>query len=544
MKLSFPRALLSVAFISALMFTFGFTMHKYRYFPYEQLRVLVSRELTRIRGDVNTTEILSHQYSYNVSRISAERDVSTALLPIKINGGRASDLYEFPKTGGAITTIGNLVIVLDRLGSLHVSSPTAELRRLEFPPLPNNLDAYLAAGYAIDTTRFRAYGIKYLDARNTLVVSHEAFDVDHQATRMAVSLLEIDRKTLRAIGTWRTIFMGDLESDGPNDASGGALASDGRDTIYLSIGVYNIKGTNIAQQADSKFGKIFEINLSTGKARMLSMGHRNPQGLTMTSAGELWSTEHGPAGGDELNLIEAGFNYGWPIVTLGTDYGTYDWSVSQPVGRHTGFQSPIFAWVPSIAVSRVIEVTNFNERWNGDLLVGSLKGLSLFRLRVDGKRVVYSEPIWIGQRIRDIAQLQNGTIALWTDDTQLLFISSDKARLSSNRRLSEALGETLLGQCMYCHHFGPTNPGDAAPSLSDLFQRRIGSDNFRYSAEFRSKEGAWTKEGLKEFLSNPGKFVNGTSMPTPKLATEDIKEIINILEDPKGYTEHARQSNH
>ena len=103
-------------------------------------------------------------------------------------------------------------------------------------------------------------------------------------------------------------------------------------------------------------------------------------------------------------------------------------------GSHTGYTAPLFAWVPSIAVSQLIEVNNFHERWNGDLLVGSLKASSLYRLRLEAGRVLYSEPIWIGQRIRDITETTNGIIVLWTDDTQLLFVTVDKDQLALNRR--------------------------------------------------------------------------------------------------------------
>ena len=199
----------------------------------------------------------------------------------------------------------------------------------------------------------------------------------------------------------------------------------GRRDIYLTVGVYKIGNDGPAQDFQSQFGKIFEIDVVSGQSHMLSMGHRNPQGLTFSTSGNLWSTEHGPAGGDELNLIKSGVNYGWPKVTLGTDYNSYKWNDNGIVGNHDGYQQPVFAWVPSIGISNLLEVKGFDKRWDGDLLVTSLKAQTLFRLRLNHDRVVYSEPIWIGQRLRDIAQLEDGTIALWTDDSQILFLSLD-----------------------------------------------------------------------------------------------------------------------
>jgi glucose/arabinose dehydrogenase len=114
--------------------------------------------------------------------------------------------------------------------------------------------------------------------------------------------------------------------------------------------------------------------MGTNKWRVFTKGHLNPQGLTFLKNGQLLSTEHGPKRGDELNVITEGSNCGWPDVTVGTEYGSYDWPVgSSLVGSHTGYTAPLFAWVPSIAVSQLIEINNFHPRWDGDLLVGSLK---------------------------------------------------------------------------------------------------------------------------------------------------------------------------
>jgi cytochrome c2 len=251
--------------------------------------------------------------------------------------------------------------------------------------------------------------------------------------------------------------------------------------------------------------------------------------LLITDSGEMLSTEHGPAGGDELNLIAEGANYGWPSVTLGTEYGAYSWRNSSRVGEHTGYQAPMFAWVPSVGLSNLIQVSGFNARWDGDLLVGTLKATSLFRIRLDKTRVLYVEPIWIGQRIRDIAQMADGTIVLWTDDTQLLTLSVDQDTFERNVRPNKAANSALSDACMYCHHFGSTSPSDFAPTLNGLFNRRIASDNFRYSAGLRNKEGVWTEEAIREFLRNPAGFANGTSMPKPNLDEDQFDEVIDAL---------------
>jgi cytochrome c2 len=186
----------------------------------------------------------------------------------------------------------------------------------------------------------------------------------------------------------------------------------------------------------------------------------------------------------------------------------------------------------------LIEIQGFDSRWDGDILVGSLKALSLFRLRLDRGRVLYSEPIWIGQRIRDLAQLKDGTIVLWTDDAQLMFVSVDREQLSANERPASQVSERLNSACMYCHHSGATTSADPAPTLTGLFSRKIASDNFRYSAGLRNLTGSWDDEKLKRFLAAPDKFANGTSMPNLDL---DPKSIDAIVRDLKWYSAEAQR---
>jgi cytochrome c2 len=522
----------SALFLVALvLFMFGFTVHKYKYFPYSQLRNLARRMNNSARAD--PAALLSRQYSGDIDKVASSRNIDTALLPLKIEGIRFSEHFSIPKVAGALTAVGDIAVVLDRLGNIYSCSPDGEnVEKLPFPELPNNVGDYLKLpGSQVDANKFRAYDIEYLPASKMLAVSHEYFDKQLGKSRLAVSVVPIDDRTVRSTGAWKTIFLGDSEPNGPNESGGGRLAEQAPNKVYLTVGDYAITSPRVSQDPGSSFGKIIEIDIDTGRSRIISLGHRNPQGLTITTDGALLSTEHGPKGGDELNLITEGANYGWPDVSLGTDYGSYDLGSSVSADVHGDYKGAMFAWVPSIAPSNLVQVERFDRRWNGDLLVASLKAMSLFRLRLDGTKVLYAEPIWIGQRIRDIAQLKNGTIVLWTDDTQLLFISVDQAQLDQNVRVTKQVNDVLNTACMYCHHFGPTNASDFAPTFTKLFLRKIASDNFRYSAGLRSKEGAWTEDALKEFLSNPAKFANGTVMPPVNLRPEAIDEIVEVLKE-------------
>jgi aldose sugar dehydrogenase len=472
---------------------------------------------------------LARNYVQDGDKLPLDRNLDTVLLPIRSAGERLSESLPFPKVAGAITTIGDTVIVLDRLGGLYACPRNGRPVRLPFPPLPNNVEDFTIRNPNFNSKQFRAYSIVYLPQRKQIAVAHEYYQRDLDRERMAVSLIGIDAHSLQPVGAWTTIFRSEPNPVKSNDEGGGRLAATDDGELYLSIGDYGILSSPVAQDPASSFGKIIRIDLETGRSRVFTLGHRNPEGLTVTRSGMLLATEHGPLGGDKLNNIIEGANYGWPDVTLGTDYDSYGWRQQHDTGTHAGYQAPVFAWLPSIAVSGLIEIHGFDPRWDGDLLIGSLKGESLFRLRMNAGSVQYSEQIWIGQRIRDLAQLADGTLVLWTDDAQLHFLSVDRTRLDGSRRLP-GISETTHANCMYCHHLGPTNPADLAPSLSGLFHRKIGSENFRYSAALRTTADSWTEARLRTFLANPGKFAPGTAMPTLPLSRETIDEIVQDLQ--------------
>ena len=323
------------------------------------------------------------------------------------------------------------------------------------------------------------------------------------------------------------------------------MAYRGEGKLYLSLGDRSMDDTQVSQRLNREFGKIIELNLVSKNWREVSKGHRNVLGLTFIKSGELIATENGPRGGDGLEVIADGDNYGWPMVSLGTSYDSFDFtggsysmgrdggrSYTGPslVGRVSNYTSPLFAWMPSIAPSQLIQINNFDPRWDGDLLVGSMKGESLFRIRLEAGRVLYSEPIWLGQRIRDLTQAVDGTIVLWTDDAQLMFISVDADKLAQKRFASAFVGQLEVDHCLGCHHFGPTNPDDSAPSLTNLLGRPIASDAFKYSPGLRAREGNWTKALLVQFLTDPTKFASGTVMPSMRMLGLDAEQVEDVVD--------------
>ena len=158
------------------------------------------------------------------------------------------------------------------------------------------------------------------------------------------------------------------------------------------------------------------VNRDGARSEIWSYGHRNPQGLAIhRETGDVWASEHGPQGGDELNLIRPGLNYGWPVVGYGVNYRT---GTAIHEGTHReGMEPPVHVWVPSIATSGLLIYTGdqFPE-WQGNLFVGGMAGQQLARLTMDGQQVVIEETLVHGMgRIRDVRQGPDGYIYLAID---------------------------------------------------------------------------------------------------------------------------------
>jgi glucose/arabinose dehydrogenase len=138
--------------------------------------------------------------------------------------------------------------------------------------------------------------------------------------------------------------------------------------------------------------------------------------------GKIISTEHGDQGGDKINEIVKGSHYGYPHKSFGTSYGTYQLSGSDD--QNSKYKDPIYYFSPSIGISSVIESTNFNPKWNNNWLIGSLKARTLYRAHVLDNRIISVEPIWIGDRIRDIVEI-NQKIIILTDQATIIILEVD-----------------------------------------------------------------------------------------------------------------------
>ncbi|MFZ1641083.1 MAG: PQQ-dependent sugar dehydrogenase [Candidatus Contendobacter sp.] len=211
---------------------------------------------------------------------------------------------------------------------------------------------------------------------------------------------------------------------------GSRLVFDRQGHLYITLGDRGEMAR--AQKLDDLAGKIVRltadgqipadnpfVNRAGAQMEIYSLGNRNVQGAALHPVtGELWTHEHGPQGGDEVNVIRAGRNYGWPVITYGVEY-----VIGTKIGEGThkpGMEQPLHVWVPSIAPSGLAFYQGDRfPRWRGDLFVGALKDQMLVRLRFDGEKPVKEERLLkeaLG-RIRDVRAGPDGYLYLLTDSS-------------------------------------------------------------------------------------------------------------------------------
>lgn len=272
------------------------------------------------------------------------------------------------------------------------------------------LDVALAPDFAESGTIYLSYSYGDWDANGTALLRAQLTD--------------------NAITTSETIFRA---SPGKEAGShfGGKIAFPGDGTLLLSLGDgFSLREE--AQKPSSHLGSIVRLNLDggtptdnpgfgdTAKPQIFSIGHRNVQGLAVDPAtGVIWEHEHGPRGGDELNRLNPGANYGWPIATYGRDY---QGARISPIEDHAGFTAPVHVWTPSIAPSGLaIYRGDLFADWNGHALVGGLASGDLRRVDPDSG----SETILLSDaktetdpfRVRDVDIDADGAILILVEDS-------------------------------------------------------------------------------------------------------------------------------
>lgn len=354
--------------------------------------------------------------------------------------------------GGAIASLGgDLLLVATPKGRLVLVHPAGDVDYLPADAnVPMNLSALERNVSFDEDDRWSLHHFRVADilltertpTRFELYVTHHYFTGECNRFRLSSTSLRVVRPHPPIPGrafvvepSWRTIF--DAEPCLPprwfeGHQSGGKMLTDGPDHLLVIIGDHGAwrrfpgGGYGLPPRSTDPvwhIGKLVRVAIETGEAEILTAGHRNPQGLARDADGNLWSVEHGPGGGDELNLLEPGRNYGWPMVSYGIDRKRRILNESM-VGRHDGFSPPVFSWVPAIAPTAIVvnDARSF-PRWGNDLLIASLHAKSLFRVRRLGKTVQYVEPISMeGAPIRDLTWMPDGRLALMHASTDVVFL--------------------------------------------------------------------------------------------------------------------------
>jgi aldose sugar dehydrogenase len=309
--------------------------------------------------------------------------------------------------------------IIDQQG--NISAPLSGLEAITQSPelglLDVVLDPHFASNHLIFFTTF-----DWADGNNS-------------NTNVARARLDQAANALRDV---KIIFRSSPATPQHNDLSaatktGGRIAVDKDGTLFVTIGDRDSAGPapwDVAQKLDNDMGKVIHItadgkpapgnpytNTPGALPEIWAYGQRSQEGLAFDPAtGKLWETEHGPRGGDELNLIEKGKNYGWPLITHGIDYG------GQPVGTgktaQEGMQQPVYYWDPVIAPSGLAFYQgDLFPQWKGSVFVGGLAGMLLDRLQMADEKVIAEEPLLsdLHRRIRDVRVGDDGAVYVLTD---------------------------------------------------------------------------------------------------------------------------------
>lgn len=206
-------------------------------------------------------------------------------------------------------------------------------------------------------------------------------------------------------------------------------------TVWITTGDRGAgDGGRLVQDIGTTHGKVIRVNADgsvpgsnpfvgrNGNDQVWSVGHRNIQGAAIGLDGALWTIEHGPRGGDELNRPQAGLNYGWPIVSYGINYrGT---PIAGGDARGAGFEEPVYYWDPVIAPSDMVFYDGSYAPWRGDLFIASLNPGGVVRLKMSGGRVIGEERLVPeAGRVRDIAVLPDGALLIIGDSGDALRVT-------------------------------------------------------------------------------------------------------------------------
>ena len=533
------RAIVLGVIAALVIFALGATWAKTRAWPYKT---------------ITSMDWLVMAKRKSVGALQPTKTVSSAFTDLQLDSFDFTTVATSRVAKGGIEALGNDVVVITDRGNLFYyentdGTPTAVTLDIE---TNNNFEQILAdnpkvVGHIPEHFNFFDVMIEPIDNRLVMFTSQLHYKQDQSCFTMRVTKLDLDpaidiRSQSKKAEDWSVLWDSSPCLTFPElpflEAAGGHMAMSAEGKVILTVGTLELygqtEGLHQAQDPARDYGKIVEIDPRSGEYRQLSIGHRNPQGVAVDDNGKIWTMEHGPQGGDELNLIEPGENHGYPLAVYGTDYGSKIWPFAKVQNSHDGFDEPFFTFLPSIGASNLIQVKGFIDEWEDDLIVASMRRNTLYRLRIREDRVLYSEPIAVGVRIRDLDQLENGKIVLWTDTLVLAEMTPRKSAelipkpvlklLSEDKRV---LATQAIKSCLKCHSVKPFSDAETAPLLWNVVDRKIASTSFgNYSSALQNKGGRWNDAELDKFLAGPADYAPGTVMAAEPIDDPEIRGAV------------------
>ena len=403
--------------------------------------------ISKIYKDFNSKKINDEQILEDKTR---SIEIDTAYNHIIL------DHYTVPvySSYGGIAQFNNDILYLSGDSDLFLLQEKEinnfEFKKISLSKIDNKKDIFVKNNEKkVGNYAERFFGIKdilvdnFSDFENKLLfASSLIYNESKDCYTVGVYMTKINNSDVFGISDWKKIFSTkkcltiDLTSN-PRFAAasaGGRIIKLDENHILLSIGDFYADGVNgpaLSQDFSNMYGKMIKINFKNLNYEIYSFGHRNPQGLYIDKDNNIFSTEHGPTYGDELNYISQNNNYGWPLATYGTNYVSADayakkkvnenkkeWPLDITANTHNSFVKPLFSWGNTIGISNLIVYeNNYFSKWNKNLIISTLASNQLIRMNFDYEKqsIIYKENIKIGQRIRDIIETDDGRIVLLTD---------------------------------------------------------------------------------------------------------------------------------
>lgn len=557
-------------------FAYGFMVGLYKIFPFSQILGLRNsvfdvvgveygpkEEVVLLAEPVEVMDTALHRLFVKKVHINYNKDITRS-------GAMTNHEYDVFINPNYDTKDKGLIMAYDMENHQQYQMDSLEVP-LNYEQL---LSSNLVELEAFDLFRFRVSGM-YIDVNAddsyTLFAAHHFYEKDENCISFNISKTDLSKSgnVISQESGWETIYTATpciypeenthFSSPFPGHMESGSIIEYDDNTLLISVGTFSTDPEqfgSLPMDRSSSFGKFHLVDKTTGESSIYAIGIRNAQGIVRDSEGTIWATDQGPMGGDELNIVEEGRNYGWPMVTYGINYGIREWPFAEEQGRHPNYDKPAYVWLPSVATSCIIQIRGDKyPLWDGDLLVGSLGGGLLNRIRVDeNNRVVYNERIYMAERIRDLLMLPDGKIVLLTDDSSLVIIEDGgpvyeeiseehevrRASLNLFDKLVEDMDQAEVQRgaltarsiyaqrCSACHYLTETN--SVGPHLKNLFDREVGGlPDFNYSHSLAESDEEWSADLLKSFLLNPDNTFPNTNMIQVSLTPAEADSIASFL---------------